>query len=179
MARLRLSDLHGRENLQGIISSIKGFVFYSKCKWKILKGSEINRIMFLKDHYECLEEPGFQVGNANLKSQQWATTIVQVRTKWFRPGEWSWIFLTPGLNPSLLCCRQILYRCGTGEAPRRRAWHLTPVLLLGDSQRQSNLAGYSSAGKDPNTTEATGHSTVVVGTERKGLQTQLRRHRTY
>lgn len=69
MARLGLSDLHDRENAQGIISSIKRSVFYFMCKWKILRGSEINRIMFLKDHYECLEEIGFQVGNANLKSQ--------------------------------------------------------------------------------------------------------------
>ena len=59
MARLGLSDLHGRESVQGIISSIKRFVFYFMCKWKILRGSKINRIMFLKDHYECLEETGF------------------------------------------------------------------------------------------------------------------------
>ena len=60
MARLGLSDLHGRENAQGIISSIKRSVFYFMCKWKILRGSEINRLMFLKDHMNALKKLDFR-----------------------------------------------------------------------------------------------------------------------
>ena len=45
---------------------------------------------------------------------------------------------------------------GRGKIPRRRAWHLTPVILLRGSHGQRSPAGYSPQGcKQLDTTEVT------------------------
>ena len=48
---------------------------------------------------------------------------------------------------------------GGGKIPWRRAWQPTPVFLLGESQGQRSLPGYSSRDcKESDTTEVTKHS---------------------
>ena len=54
---------------------------------------------------------------------------------------------------------------GSGRAPRRGTWQLSPVLLLGEPHGQRSLVGYSPWGcTESDTTEATQH----VGTDRCG-----------
>ena len=67
------------------------------------------------------------------------------------------IFLTQGLNPGLLRCRQILYCLSHQGSPfrflienklvRRRQWHPTPVLLPGRSHGRRRLVGCSPWGR--------------------------------
>ena len=45
-----------------------------------------------------------------------------------------------------------------GKIPRRRAWQLTPVFLLGESHGQRGLAGYRHRVAESDMTEATWHA---------------------
>jgi len=50
MERLGSGEMHGRQNVQDIVDSIQNFLFYFKCKWKVLRdfdcGSDIIRTIF-------------------------------------------------------------------------------------------------------------------------------------
>ena len=53
-----------------------------------------------------------------------------------------------------LKCMRSEFNPSVGKIPSRRAWQPTPVFLLGESQGQRSLVGYSTGGlKESDTTE--------------------------